>query len=100
MAYKNGATYSEGGIEYTIYEHISVLEKHGSGWNLECNVVSWNGGEPKIDIRSWDPSHCRMTRGLALTEEQAETLARSLADRYRQRSARSRTAPETDGPER
>ena len=81
MAYTQGVTYSEGGIEYTIHEHICILEKHGSGWNLECNVVLWNGGEPKIDIRSWDPSHHRMTRGIALSEEQAERLAMALGQR-------------------
>lgn len=31
--------------------HIVVKERNG-GWNLEINNISWNGAEPKYDIRA------------------------------------------------
>ena len=56
MADFEGKTFSEGTVEYTIYEHIAVLERYEGRevpWTKEINVVSWNGGEPKIDIRGF-----------------------------------------------
>lgn len=72
-------------VDIKIYEHIGVLERHDSGWTLEANIVGWNGGEPKIDIRSWSPDHERMTRGITLSEEQGEKLAMYLSQRARSR---------------
>ncbi len=72
-------------VEFKIYEHIVVLERYGSGWSLEANIVGWNGGDPKIDIRSWSPDHERMTRGITLTEEQGEKLAKHLSQRTKSR---------------
>ena len=62
MADFEGKTFSEGTVEYTIHEHIAVLERYEGRevpWTKEINVVSWNGGEPKIDIRDWSESHER-----------------------------------------
>ena len=64
------------------------------------NLVSWNDKEAKIDIREWSPDHSRMTRGITLTEAEAEKLAKTLSDRYRQKSDQSRTAPKQDNLER
>lgn len=85
-----------GEIDFRIHEHIGVLETHENGWRREVNLVSWNGGEPKIDIREWSPDHERMTRGITLTEEKAEQLAKMLSDRYRDKSPHSRTKPEKE----
>lgn len=66
-------------ITFTIMEHLGVLnEHHGSGWKKEVNVVAWNGNEPKIDIRDWDSSHEKMTRGITLTDKEAAALFYSL----------------------
>lgn len=101
MAENSGIRVSNGDIEVVIHEHIGVLERRENGWSLECNFVSWNGRDPKIDVREWSPDHQRMSRGITMTEVQAEKLARALADRYRQRSAHSRTTPpEKDALER
>lgn len=35
----------------------------------EINVVAWNGGKPKIDVRDWNSAHDRMSRGITLTED-------------------------------
>jgi len=58
-----------------------ALDRPKNDWTLECNMVAWNGGDPKIDIRSWSPDHRKMTRGITLTEEQGEKLIKSLGQR-------------------
>lgn len=47
-------------------------------------------------IRDWDPSHERMSRGITLTEEQAEKLTAALVQRYRDKAERSAGAPLRD----
>lgn len=65
-------------ITYEINRHIGVISTERSGWNRELNIVSWNGGEPKFDIRSWSADHTRMTRGITLTYEEAASLTSLL----------------------
>lgn len=64
-----------------------------NGWAMEVNLVSWNEGKPKIDIRSWSEDHRRMSRGITLTEEQANKLSQILSSRYRDRNM---SAPDKD----
>lgn len=92
MANKQNTNQRKGNDEVTfeIREHIGVLEERKDGWTKEVNIVAWNGGQAKIDIRDWDPSHERMSRGITLFEDAAEKLAEALAQRYRQTSASER----------
>ena len=62
-------------ITFEIKKHLGVVETNENGWRQEVNIVSWNGGKPKVDIRTWSPDHDRMTRGLTLTQEQARKVA-------------------------
>jgi len=39
-------------IRYEIKEEIAVLSESTKGWKKELNLVSWNGAEPKYDIRT------------------------------------------------
>ena len=47
---------------FEIREHLGVIARYESGWRKELNLVSWNGGAPKYDVRDWDPHHERMSR--------------------------------------
>lgn len=72
-------------VTFEIMEHIGVIDTYENRempWSKECNIVSWNGGPAKIDIRDWSSDHERMSRGITLTEEQAEKLAKALSARY------------------
>jgi hypothetical protein len=62
------------GITFDIKEHLGVIRKNDSGWTKELNIVSWNGGQPKYDIRDWDSDHNRMGKGITLTEEEIEKI--------------------------
>lgn len=65
-----------------IIEHIGVLGKKPNGYTKEINIVAWNGHSPKVDIREWNEAHDRPSRGLTLTEEEAEALYTVLKGRY------------------
>ena len=98
-----GRTFSEGTVEYTIHEHLAVLDRYEGRevpWAKELNIVSWNGGEPKIDIRDWSESHERMSRGITLTEEQAEKMTMALVQRYRARAEHNLNKPDRASFER
>lgn len=69
-----------GELKVDIREHIGVLSEKGSGWKKELNVVSWNGGEYKFDIREWSEDHSRMGKGVTLTDEEAEKLCLLLEE--------------------
>lgn len=58
-------------------------------------MVAWNGDKPKIDIRDWDSTHERMSRGITLTEDQAMEMTKALVGRYRAR-AQERATPMKD----
>lgn len=61
-------------VKYEIINHIGVISADSSGWQFELNRVSWNGSEPKYDIRKWAPDHARMGRGITLTEAEIISL--------------------------
>ena len=69
-------------ISFEILERIKVLSSKENGWTKEVNVVAWNGGAAKIDLREWDPEHVRMTKGITLFDDEAEKLTMALAGRY------------------
>ena len=63
-------------IKYDITEHIGVISETARGWTREVNLISWNGREPKIDIRDWSPDHSKMSKGLTLTNDEIEQLVK------------------------
>ena len=44
-------------LKFEIINQIGVISTSASGWNVELNRVSWNGNEPKYDVRSWSPDY-------------------------------------------
>lgn len=72
---------SNGEIKYDIKEKIAVINQNQSGWKKELNIVSWNGGVAKYDIRDWSEDHEHMSRGLTLTENEMKILVKALRER-------------------
>ena len=84
---------------FEIVEHIGtidVIDGREEKWTKEVNVVAWNGGKPKIDVRDWNASHDRMSRGITLTEDQAMKMTKALVDRFKARSAQEHSTPMRD----
>ncbi len=61
-------------IQYEIKKEIAVLSKSDSGYTKEINLISWNGKEPKYDIRSFSPNREKCGKGITLTESEAVAL--------------------------
>lgn len=61
-------------IRFDIKQHLGVLSVSNRGWKKELNLVSWNGGNAKLDLRDWDETHEKMGKGVTLTPEEAEKL--------------------------
>ena len=59
---------------YEIVETVCVLSRQNNGWQKELNLISWNGKEPKYDIRDWGPEHKKMGKGITLSAEDAKAL--------------------------
>ena len=61
-------------IKFEIKEHIAVLSESAKGWRKELNLISWNGGAPKYDLRDWSPNHEKMGKGITLSLEEVQKL--------------------------
>lgn len=76
-------------ITHDIQEHLGVIystvrgRSQGDGWTKEVNIVAWNGGIPKIDIRDWNEDHDRCSKGIALTESEAKELMEILQNYFK-----------------
>lgn len=77
-------------IEFKVSAQLGVISKYATGWAKELNIISWNGGAAKFDIRDWDPSHEHMSRGITLHEDEARALMELLEDRFGAQPRRGR----------
>ena len=71
MAYNNEFTFE-------IVKTIAVLSKEQSGWTKELNFVSFNDAPPKYDLRTWDPEHKKMGKGITLSKAEMEALREAI----------------------
>ncbi len=67
---------------FEIVETIGVLSETAKGWTKELNLISWNGREPKYDIREWAPEREKMGKGVTLTNDEAKAVAELLKGRF------------------
>lgn len=68
-------------INFNITEHIETVSESKSGeYTLELNKVSWNGRDPKLDLRRWRVSEDGRTpqKGLTLNDWELEALKNIL----------------------
>ncbi|AYV72923.1 PC4/YdbC family ssDNA-binding protein [Bacillus sp. PK3-056] len=67
-------------IKFEIVETIGVLSESAKGWKKELNLISWNGREPKYDLRDWSENHEKMGKGVTLSKEEVESLKSLLSN--------------------
>ncbi len=67
-------------IKYEVIEKIGVISSGDKKWQKELNLISWNGREPKYDIRDWDSSHEKMGKGVTFTRDELKRLRDILID--------------------
>lgn len=74
----NGNEYKS--ISYRVVKQIKVLGTNKHGWTKELNLISWNGGEAKYDIREWNPDHNRCGKGLTFSKAELDALYDGIVD--------------------
>ena len=65
-------------IQYEIIKEIAVLSASDGGYTKEINLISWNGKEPKYDIRSFSPNRKKCGKGITLNADEAAALLKAL----------------------
>lgn len=65
-------------IKYEIIQTFGTLSESAKGWKKELNLISWNGREPKYDIRDWSEDHTKMGKGVTLSKEELTQLKEIL----------------------
>ena len=64
-----------------VKEHILAIQKSRNGqYATELNLVSINDEPPKYDIRRWDKATGHMFKGVRLSREEAEAVAKAILD--------------------
>lgn len=86
-----------GEITCNVVKGIGVLSENSKGWKKELNLVSWNNGAPRYDLREWAPDHMRMGKGVTFTKEEAEKL-KELLEGELQEKADQETADQDAEP--
>ena len=67
-------------IQYEIVKEFAVLSTSESGYTKEINLISWNGKEPKYDIRTFSPNREKCGKGITLTADEAAVLLKALQE--------------------
>lgn len=70
-------------IRAEIIRDLGVMAEQASGWKKEFNLVSWNGNNPKYDLRDWSPDHTKMGKGITLTEKELRRLKELIDEELR-----------------
>jgi len=83
-------------VTFEIIEEIGIISTLETGWTKEINLVRWNGGVAKYDIRDWDPQHTRMSKGITLKEDEMRRILDLM--RRRRAGARARRRPADSEP--
>ena len=65
---------------YKVIREIAVLSEKTNGWSKQLNLISWNDGEPKYDIRDWGPNREKMGKGVTLTPAELMSLSEALEE--------------------
>lgn len=65
-------------VKYTIIREVAVLSERTNGWSKQLNLISWNDGEPKYDIRDWSPDRTKMGKGVTLTPAEMQSLSEAI----------------------
>ncbi len=68
-------------ITYDVVKNIGVIADNGA-WETQVNMISWNHGAPKFDIRKWNVETNKMSKGISLTESEARALADLLIEYF------------------
>ena len=67
-------------IKYEIINELGVIPAEKGSMRLELNRISWNGNEPKYDLRRWSPNRDKMGKGVTMSEKELIALYELLKE--------------------
>ena len=73
---------SEKNITFRMEKPIAVLSRNERGYTKEINLVSWNGADPKYDIRNWHPDRQKCGKGITLTKDEIITFMDAMEEMF------------------
>jgi len=65
---------NNGDVTFEVVKELGVLSEGKNSWSKQTNIVKWNGGEPKLDIRDWNEDRSRMGKGVTLSYDESQLL--------------------------
>ncbi|GAA3328008.1 YdbC family protein [Ectobacillus funiculus] len=66
-------------IKFEIQEKVWYVVRRIKGMEKkEFTLISWNGREPKYDIRDWSEDHGKMGKGVTLSKSELIQLKKLL----------------------
>lgn len=80
MGFKKGNNTKKDEFEYEIIKEYGTIGEEHNGWVKKLTYTSFNGNEPRYDIRSWKETEdgMRMGKGIGLDGQEAEDLMKLL----------------------
>ena len=82
---------NEKSVSWEIKEHLAVLKEGSNGWKKELNIVSWNDGPARFDIRDWSEDHHHMAKGVTMNMDEGRKVYEAMTkyfEREKEREAR------------
>ena len=67
-------------VTMLLVKHFGVISTSKRGWTKELNLVSWNGREPKYDIREWSEDRKKSSKGLTFSKDEMIELKKVMND--------------------
>lgn len=83
MAIKKSNAKANDEIKMEVLEKCGIISERANGWTTELRYVSWNGNEPRYDIRTWkikDDGTEVCGKGITLTGEELEKLGEIIKE--------------------
>lgn len=76
MGFKNYGSKKKDELNYDVLKVFGTLDSD-SAMPKELRLISWNGKEPKYDLRGWgtdEDGNITMTKGITLDAEELQSL--------------------------
>lgn len=65
-------------FKYEVVKELGTISENNKGWSKELNLISWNGREPKYDLRDWAPEKEKMGKGITFSKDELIVLKELL----------------------
>lgn len=67
-------------VKFKVFKDICTLSDNEKAVSKLLRVISWQDGEPKVDIRAWSGDRKKPYKGIGLNATEAATLLKHLAE--------------------